>query len=215
MSLADRLKKVQQSQQQSEKKVALEKMSFDELQNRTIQFGQKKVGQPYHQVMHEDPGYVTWFVQTYKDSQKDSHLEFLAYVEQYTERMEAKIGRENGNPYPIPPKNKKTQGKVPEEASASNPKVNPGTEMSKMHEDEDSDWDAVTSVMDIRAENVVIQERLSQMENVMQHMMQTLLQIQQQQSQSKVWTTRADHWLGVWHVCPSKCLLLHHPKPIG
>lgn len=66
------------------------------------------------------------------------------------------------------------------------PKVNPGTEMSKTHEDEDSDWDAVTSVMDIRAENVVIQERLSQMENVMQHMMQTLLQIQQQQSQSKV-----------------------------
>jgi len=50
-------------------------------------------------------------------------------------------------------------------------------------DEEDSDWDAVTSVLDIKAENASIQNRLSQMETVMQHMMQELSQIQQQQLQ--------------------------------
>lgn len=185
LSLAQRFEKVRKSQDQAEKQVDLEQVSFEDLQNRTIQFGKTKMGQPYHQVMHEDPGYVTWFVKSYGDSQKPSHREFLVYIERYTEIMEAKGGLETTAAYPKPEtKAKKTQGELPGAPTGSmTPKPHKGSHQMIEEDEEDSDWDAVTSVLDIKAENASIQNRLSQMETVMQHMMQALSQIQQQQLQ--------------------------------
>lgn len=139
--------------------------------------------------MHEDAGYVSWFVKTWGASQKESHREFLYYIEKYTERMEAKLGMEKSEPdIKTNDMAKKSQGVAPGAPTSSTdvPKPKSRKETAWMEEEEDdSEWDAVTSVLDIRAENANIQNRLSQMEVVMQQMMQALGQIQQQQMQAQ------------------------------
>lgn len=63
-------------------------LTLEELRTRTIKFGKTKVGQTYAEVVASDPGYCTWFLGSYGDSKKDSHREFVRFLELHTEHME-------------------------------------------------------------------------------------------------------------------------------
>lgn len=90
-SLADRFQKVQETHKKIDTMEELAKLSFDELQNRVIRFGEAKVGQKYHEIVNWDPGYCKWFLRKYGDSEKEEHKEFSYFLSLWIERMETNL----------------------------------------------------------------------------------------------------------------------------
>ena len=83
-SLADRLQAVTSQKKQEE----FQKMSYDQLAQMRVSFGESKVNQTFQEVVETDPKYVQWFIRKYGDSQKASHQPFLYFVNLYVERLE-------------------------------------------------------------------------------------------------------------------------------
>ena len=83
-SLADRLQAVTHQKRHEE----FQSMSFEQLSEMRIAFGETKVNQKFIDVIKEDPKYVQWFVRKYTGSKKTSHQPFLYFVELYVERQE-------------------------------------------------------------------------------------------------------------------------------
>lgn len=86
--LSQRFANMNKTLQSFAQKEELEVLTLDELKTRTIKFGKTKVGQTYAEVVAKDPGYCTWFLGTWGDSKKDTHLEFLRFLQLHTEHME-------------------------------------------------------------------------------------------------------------------------------
>eukprot|EP00435_Cladocopium_sp_Y103_P023764 s606_g5.t1 len=63
-------------------------MSYEQLSQMRIAFGESKVNQKFIDVIQEDPKYVQWFVRKYAGSKKATHAPFLYFVELYVERLE-------------------------------------------------------------------------------------------------------------------------------
>ena len=63
-------------------------MSYDQLAQMRVSFGESKVNQTFQEVVETDPKYVQWFIRKYGDSQKASHQPFLYFVNLYVERLE-------------------------------------------------------------------------------------------------------------------------------
>ena len=80
------------------------KMSYSELSELRIAFGESKVNQKYIDVVQQDPKYVKWFTQRYQDSQKQAHKSFLFFIQMYVERMELSQGKENIQTMPGSPR---------------------------------------------------------------------------------------------------------------
>jgi len=173
MSLSSRLNAVIKEEAAQETMEDLSKISYDELQNRTIKFGKSKHGMPYHQVIHEDPGYVTWFVGSYENSSKKEHVEFLTFVKQYVKRMEEnQKGREKTTP------TAKSKA-IPKTKSA--PQAQPSTsQVLEESEDEDLEWDTITNHLQMNqaAQMTEMGQRMNQMEQVLQQVVSTLQQLQ-------------------------------------
>ena len=67
-------------------------MSYDQLGQLRIAFGEAKVNQTYMEVVENDPKYVQGFVRKYGDSKKETHRSFLHFVSLYVERQELTQG---------------------------------------------------------------------------------------------------------------------------
>lgn len=97
-ALARRFQAIQQkTQKRLEVAVELEHMSFDQLQNRTIRFGEAKLGQRYHEVVDSDPKYCKWFLNRWGNSDKPEHREFSYFLALWMERMEMNLGTAEAN----------------------------------------------------------------------------------------------------------------------
>eukprot|EP00435_Cladocopium_sp_Y103_P057800 s570_g20.t1 len=67
-------------------------MSFAQLAEMRIAFGESKINERFIDVVENDPKYVQWFTRKYADSKKATHLPFLYFIELYVERMELEKG---------------------------------------------------------------------------------------------------------------------------
>ena len=89
LSLVERFSKVTEKKNQDE----FLKMSYADLSEQRITFGEAKVNQRYIDVVQQDPKYVKWFTGKYQDSQKPGHRSFLFFINMYVERMELTQGQ--------------------------------------------------------------------------------------------------------------------------
>lgn len=72
----------------------IDKMSFQQLEEQQIRFGQAKLGQTFKQVVTEDGRYCQWFLNRYGDSQKAEHRVFTRFLTLWIERQELVNDRE-------------------------------------------------------------------------------------------------------------------------
>ena len=63
-------------------------MTFEELGQCQITFGQAKLGQTFQEVVEQDRRYTAWFVSKYATSEKICHRKFIRYVELFVEKAE-------------------------------------------------------------------------------------------------------------------------------
>lgn len=168
MDLATRFAAVHTCQELVEKKSALYKLSFAELQDLTIKFGEKKIGQPYHQVVHDDPKYCQWFLRKYGQSEKPEHQEFIYFLNQWTERMEMNVG------------NVEIKVKGTTSAASAKAKAMAGPPEISSSEETDPEMEFVEKVKpksSTRAELDATHERMDRMEEMMNQMMQHVQQL--------------------------------------
>ena len=90
-SLADRFQIVQTATAQSAQHAQWMEVSFEDIGNLTIRFGDSKLGQKYSEVVRNDQKYCLWFIRKYSESSKPEHKEFLHYLDLYTERQELEL----------------------------------------------------------------------------------------------------------------------------
>eukprot|EP00435_Cladocopium_sp_Y103_P035554 s274_g9.t1 len=69
-------------------KIGFQQMSFEQLANQRISFGEAKINQKFQDVVEQDPKYTAWFVKKYEKSEKQAHQMFLHFINLYTERLE-------------------------------------------------------------------------------------------------------------------------------
>lgn len=93
--LVSRFDAVSAFQNQENQEQALKKMSFEELGQQTILFGEAKKGQKFGQVVQKDPTYCRWFLKKWGNSLKAEHRMFCQYLMMWVERKEATLGLEN------------------------------------------------------------------------------------------------------------------------
>ena len=90
ISLADRFQALQEDQ----KKEEFMALSYEQLSQMRIAFGETKVNQTFLEVIEGDPKYVQWFARKYQDSKKEAHQAFLHFLDIYLERKEMERGLE-------------------------------------------------------------------------------------------------------------------------
>ena len=119
LSLVEHFSKVTEKKNQDE----FMKMSYAELSEQRITFGEAKVNQRYIDVVQQDPKYVKWFSGKYQDSQKPGHRSFLFFINIYVERMELTQGDRSDGVHSQQSCAEDSEGKVRERSSASSPPI--------------------------------------------------------------------------------------------
>lgn len=155
-------------------------MSYDQLAQMRIAFGETKVNQTFQEVVETDPKYVQWFTRKYGDSQKATHRPFLYFVELYVERMELIQDK--------PPRGEQV---IPTPGLQAKAKMAPRRMPDMESEDEWSEPGSVKPWSMVQEENLQIQaemsaqrERISNMENSLSQIMQQLQALTQMTAQS-------------------------------
>ena len=174
-SLADRLQAVTNQKRHEE----FQNMSFDQLSEMRIAFGETKLNQKFIDVITEE-----WFTRKYSESKKPSHQAFLYFVELYVERQELIQDSPKAQEKKPTPSMIMTQSK----AAARKP-IDLESHGSWSDSEPSKPWSVV------HEENQVIQNELSQqndrisnMENSLSQIalqLQTLTQLAMQPSQNQ------------------------------
>jgi hypothetical protein len=159
VSLADRFAAVVESKQEEE----YQQMSFAQLSELRINFGETKLNQRYIDVVKEDPKYAKWFAKKYAKSDKPSHRSFLYFLNLYVERLELTQGNLAPDDHPESPARLNLRAKA---KSAPRPSTPPSETGSWSDEELGRSWS-------VQAEVNQQGERLNSMEG-------TLAQIAQQ-----------------------------------
>lgn len=178
-NLADRFKKVRGQEKEEDTLTRLNAMSLQQLQELPIRFGKAKVGTPFHEVVHNDPGYCQWFLGLYGDSKDPKHMEFVHYLRLYIERMEleqVESGNEEEKPkenqgYPSKDllKGAKSQGPLTLAKAKATPSV--------------ASWEEIE--MEEQEDRAIMHHRMDQMEHVLSQIVQQLQHLTvQSQSQA-------------------------------
>ena len=102
-SLADRLQAVTHHRVNDD----FLKMSYDQMSQLRITFGETKLNQKYIEVLETDPKYAQWFARKYAGSQKPAHQSFLYFMNLYVERLVLNQGK-------VPEARSKSKAKKPE-----------------------------------------------------------------------------------------------------
>ena len=166
-SLADRFQMIQTTQTKHAQEDRLMSMSFEEVGQLTIRFGESKVGQQFSEVVKEDQKYCQWFIRKFAESSKPEHREFLHYINLYVERKELEL---NGLDQAAP----KAKAKPPTKTQAGMAHGSQSNGPSMIDLDpEDETWDQI-SAQGLITENRnsqrldVIEDALSQIMNQLQ-----------------------------------------------
>ena len=174
-NLADRFQKVRGQEKEEDTLARLNAMSMQQLQELPIRFGKAKIGTPFHEVVHNDPGYCQWFLGLYGDSKKPEHMEFVHYLRLYIERMElenTESATEEEKPSGVMEPSPKTTfkgTKVPMPKIKGTPSV--------------ASWQEIE--MEEQEERMITQHRMDQMETVLSQIVQQLQHLTvQSQSQA-------------------------------
>lgn len=167
--LANRLRQLSLTETPEKDKVEyIMNLTYAELKEYPVDFGKAHLGKKFINLM-TDTKYVTWFAETYKHSQKPTHLRFLRFIslhldqlEKSTDKTRAKLGARSK----AMPKNRPapSMGVLPDNDNF--PAVDPITDQWSEAEDfEEEAWSQVPE--DNNLELLQMQDRLHQMENVM------------------------------------------------
>eukprot|EP00434_Breviolum_minutum_P032343 symbB.v1.2.028601.t2/scaffold3045.1/size120917/6 len=170
-TLADRFKKVRDQEKEEDTLARLNAMSMQQLQELPIRFGQAKLGTPFHEVVHNDPGYCQWFLGLYGESKNPKHMEFVHYLRLYIERMELE-NAESANEEEKPSGTKEP----PKGVKLAMPKNKATPSVASWQEIE----------MEEQEERMILQHRMDQMENVLSQIVQQLQHLTVQ-NQSQVY----------------------------
>lgn len=167
-SLADRLKKVN-TQTASEPTVdpqSIMQMTKAELQQKKITFGKTYLGKSFQEMLN-NPGYLTWFSGRYHASQKPDHMMFLRFIQLHVEEQEQKQPENT-----VDKTSTKAKGVQPKAKVA--PKGLLPTSAEVEIEDSDEDWEPEAAVGVTQMELMGMQNRMSEMEAVMQQILHHL-----------------------------------------
>jgi len=182
--LADRFKKLTVQNQTDDDEQEFEKvqhMTLEELSKEKIDFGKTHVGKLFPTMMG-DTRYVTWFVNSYKDSRRPNHAKFIRYIQLYVADLEknprqtkpkaatkakAKSGPTPNQGYYA---KKATETTMPPEISSEEEEFDPMDPLPS------GSWEEVDAFQNYHTNMEVqnMQERLSRMEDVMQQVLQHL-----------------------------------------
>lgn len=136
----------------------IQAMKYEDLQNYAMDFGTSKLGQPFCEVI-KDQRYVSWFVKTYATSQKPTHARLLQFVKLHVERLESVSTTR--------PKSKALPRHVP----TTKPTESPSS--SDVEPEEFGNWEQVRPQ---DQEVAALQERMNNMEGMMQQILSHLTQ---------------------------------------
>lgn len=165
VSLADRFAAVVEQKQEEE----FQKISFAQLSDLRISFGETKLNQRYIDVVKEDPKYVKWFAKKYAQSEKSSHRSFLYFLNLYVERMELTQGNLAPDDHPESPARLNLRAKA---KCAPRPSAPPSEVGSWSDEDLGRSWS-------VQAEVNQQGERLNSMEGTLAQIAQQLQALSQ------------------------------------
>ena len=87
--LSDRLKALTTQEDEAQNIDDIMKLTYEELKEEKISFGTAHRGRRFEEMLPETR-YMTWFSQTYKSSQKPSHVKFLRFLQLHVENLEKK-----------------------------------------------------------------------------------------------------------------------------
>lgn len=158
--LAERFMKATNSQEDQVSLESIRALKYEDLQNRAMDFGKSKLGLPFREVI-QDNRYVSWFVKSYGTSQKPTHVRLLHFVKLHVERLE----RTNSTR----PKSKALPRNVPTSKT-------PGSPSSSEQEPEELEISSWEQVHPQEQEVAALQERVGNMENMMQQILSHLTQ---------------------------------------
>jgi hypothetical protein len=172
-TLADRLHAVT-SQRNS---VEFMKMSYEQLANQRISFGEAKLGQKFQDVIQQDPKYATWFIKKYETSQKPAHQAFVHFIGLYVERQEMQLEAEplaQPSKYELKAKAKAQPMRVHYPETPDN-----ASQASWSEEDVSKPWSVIQEETSQRIQEEVTHQngRIENMENALQqitHQLQAL-----------------------------------------
>lgn len=95
-SLGQRLQALQSQARNIEAAGDLGKLSMAELEQLTVQFGEKHRNKTYQQVWKEDPQWLQFVASRYENSPKPAHVSLIYFIHLKVERAEL-TGQENGS----------------------------------------------------------------------------------------------------------------------
>ena len=145
-------------------------MSYEQLSQMQIAFGEAKVNQTFIHVIKDDPKYVAWFLKKYSDSKKAAHQPFLYFIQLYVERMELLQDRD-----PEMPVTEAQQIHLEPKSRAMPPRPDDAlSQESGSASEHDKPWSL------IQEENSVTQGELSAQRERISNMENSLAQITQQ-----------------------------------
>jgi hypothetical protein len=177
--LADRFQALQVQKRTAEFK----EMSYADLSQMRISFGETKVNQTFLEVIEGDPKYVQWFAKKYHSSQKEAHQAFLYFLNLYVERKE--LESESGNlPTMVTTNHLKSKAKA---KPSPRPPLDQ-TSQGSWSEDE-TPWDTMSAdqqaTRQIQNEMAMTSNRLDNMETALMQITQQLQALTQLANNSK------------------------------
>lgn len=181
--LAARFKKltVQHQTVEDEKEYeAVQSMTLEELSKETIEFGKTYVGRPFPSLMGETR-YVTWFVNTFKDSRQAKHAKFIRYIQLYVADLEKNPLQAKSKSYPKAKGKSQPKGYYVDQVAAPSmpPSDSEEEEFDPMDPLPSGSWEQVDHHLPSNthsAEMTELRDRLHKMEDVMQQVLHHLSQ---------------------------------------
>ena len=171
--LADRLRKMTiENTASSEMIEQIMAMPLEDLRKYPIDFGRAHLGKLYGEMV-KDTKYLAWFAETYKHSQKISHIRFLRFIELYLNEIEGQFHHTQ------PKSRAKAKAKATSKGQTSELKVNLPHDPWHPSSDEDveamsSTWEPVRASPEIEEEMTMMRDRMGEMENMMKQVLSLL-----------------------------------------
>lgn len=167
------LQECDQNKETQEQVTDLWAMSFEELSNLTITFGEAKVGQKFSKVIQEDPKYCQWFLTRWGQSPKLEHQKFTYFLNMWIEQQEANM---NDALKPSAPSLSESGKSYPKAKAKSLAKPSNIDDFSDW-EDMDKSWPDPVALEEVNA--TVLNDNTQRIEKLESVMNQILVHIQQ------------------------------------
>ena len=170
--LADRLRRLSLNEGTNQETIdEIKNMKLEDLKGCVIDFGKAHVGKKYQEMISETR-YLTWFADTYRASQKPSHVKFLRFIELHVDQIEQQMN--------LPRPKTMAKAKATAKARAQMPEQPHDPWHPASFEEEDVEtldaepWDAITEP--VFSMEPAVQYRMDQLENMMNQILMHLNQ---------------------------------------